>query len=183
MWNPVKALAQSFKRTKLSNHGEFREMMNMRTNSSNNTVYADAQGNIGYYHGNFIPIRDTLYNYREPVDGSEPGTDWQGLHPVDECITLFNPENGWIQNCNSTPFTSALQFSPKEQNYPRYMSIDRENFRGIHAIRLLTGAGDFTIDKLIELAYDPYLPAFEILIPGLMEAYHHNPSQGFKGSY
>ena len=180
MWKPVKALAQSYKRTKLSNHGEFREMMNMRTNSSNNTVYADAQGNIGYYHGNFIPIRDTLYNYREPVDGSDPGTDWQGLHPVDECITLFNPENGWIQNCNSTPFTSAQQNSPKKQDYPEYMSIDRENFRGIHAVRLLSGADEFTLDKLIELAYDPYLPAFEILIPGLVEAYHQNPSQGLK---
>jgi acyl-homoserine lactone acylase PvdQ len=180
MWDPVKALAQSYKRTKLSNHGEFREMMNLRTNSSNNTVYADAQGNIGYYHGNFIPIRDTLFNYQQPVDGSDPQTDWQGLHPVDECITLFNPENGWIQNCNSTPFTSALQHSPKKQDYPRYMSIDRENFRGIHAIRLLTGAGDFTIDKLIDLAYDPYLPGFEILIPGLIEAYFQNPSQSLK---
>ncbi len=177
MWKPVKALAQSFKRTKLSNHGEFREMMNMRTNSSNNTVYADAQGNIGYYHGNFIPVRDTLFDYTQPVNGSDPRTDWQGLHPVEECITLFNPDNGWIQNCNSTPFTSALNHSPRREDYPSYMSIDRENFRGIHAIRLLSGAKDLSIDKLIALAYDPYLPGFEILIPGLIEAFHQNPTE------
>ena len=42
MWEPVQALEQSYTRTKLNGHNEFREMMDMRTNSSNNTVYADA---------------------------------------------------------------------------------------------------------------------------------------------
>lgn len=177
MWDPVQALTQSYIRTKMSNHGEFREMMNMRTNSSNNTVYADAQGNIAYYHGNFIPVRDPYIDYAKPVEGSDPNTDWQGLHGVDECITVLNPKNGWIQNCNSTPFTCALEYSPKKEDYPGYMSIDRENFRGIHAIRLLTGINDFTLNDLIKLAYDPYLPGFEILVPGLVEAYLQHPEE------
>ncbi len=171
MWEPVKALSQSYTRTRLRNHQEFREMMNMRTNSSNNTVYADADGTIAYYHGNFIPIRDTRFDFTQPVDGSNPATDWQGLHPVEEAITVVNPPNGWIQNCNSTPFTSAAEYSPRAADYPAYMSINRENFRGIHAIRLLQEAKGLTLDKLIELAYDPYLPAFEVLIPGLVAAY------------
>lgn len=171
MWDPVKALTQSFTRTKLSGHKEFREMMNIRTNSSNNTVYADAGGNIAYYHGNFIPKRDTTFDYRNPVDGSNPATDWQGLHTVDEIITVINPDNGWIQNCNSTPFTSAGENSPKASDYPKYMSLNRETFRGVHAIRLLEQSKELTLDKLIETAYDPYLPAFEVLIPGLIFAF------------
>ncbi|MDY7396125.1 acylase [Aureibaculum sp. 2210JD6-5] len=171
MWDPVKALEQSFTRTKLNGHKEFREMMNMRTNSSNNTVYADAGGNIAYYHGNFIPQRNTKFDYTEPVDGSNPETDWNGLHTVDENITVINPDNGWIQNCNSTPFTSAGENSPKMEDYPNYMSRNLENFRGVHAIRLLEKANDLTLDKLIDMAYDPYLPTFEISIPGLVEAY------------
>ncbi len=181
MWEPVRALSQSYTRTKLNGHAQFREMMNMRTNSSNNTVYADAQGNIGYYHGNFIPVRDQQFDYTKPVDGGNPQTDWQGLHTVDESITVFNPPNGWIQNCNSTPFTAALEYSPKREDYPRYMSIDRENFRGVHAIRLLTGINDLTLDKLIDLAYDPHLTGFEKLIPGLIEAYYDNPSEELLG--
>ena len=51
------------------------------------------------------------------------------------------------------------------------MSINRENFRGVHAIRLLEKAQGLTLDGLIEMAYDPYLPAFEVLIPGLVKAY------------
>lgn len=174
MWEPVKALEQSYIRTKQDGYDGFRKMMDIRTNSSNNTVYADAEGNIAYFHGNFIPKRDTIFDYSEPVDGSNPQTDWQGLHTVDENILVLNPKNGWIQNCNSTPYTSALEFSPKREDYPNYMSRDQENFRGVHAIQLLTGRSGYTLDSLIQLAHDPYLPAFEALIPGLVRAYNEN---------
>ncbi len=174
MWEPVKALEQSYTRTKKKNHAEFREMMNIRTNSSNNTVFADSEGNIAYYHGNFIPKRDIQFDYTKPVDGSNPATDWQGLHSVDEAITVFNPPNGWIQNCNSTPFTSAAEYSPKKEDYPTYMSRIPENFRGVHAIDLLLNAKDLTLDRLIDMAYDPYLPAFEEVVPGLIRAYDNS---------
>jgi len=170
MWEPVKALEQSYIRTKKEDYKGFREMMDIRTNSSNNTVYADADGNIAYFHGNFVPKRDVSFDYSEPVEGSNPKTDWQGLHTVDENILVFNPENGWIQNCNSTPYTAALEFSPKKEDYPYYMSQDQENFRGVHAIGLLKDKKDITLDGLIALAHDPYLPAFEALIPGLISA-------------
>ena len=170
-WDPVNALQQSFTRTKTTNHVEFRNMMDMRTNSSNNTVYADADGNIAYYHGNFIPRRDHSFDYSQPVNGSIKKTDWKGLHTVDETISILNPANGWIQNTNSTPFTAAGEFSPKAGDYPTYMAPDPENFRGIHAVQVLTGESDFTLDKLIEVAYDPYLPGFKTLIFGLIDAY------------
>lgn len=180
MWEPVKALEQSFIRTKQSGYKGFREMMDIRTNSSNNTVYADAEGNIAYFHGNFVPKRDVSFNYEEPVDGSNPQTDWQGLHTVDENILVLNPENGWIQNCNSTPYTSALEFSPKKEDYPNYMSKDQENFRGVHAIELLTDRKGYTIDSLIQLAHNPFLPAFKALIPGLVKAYDASPKKELK---
>ena len=175
MWSPVKALEQSFTRTKKSNHKEFYEMMDIRTNSSNNTVYADADGTIAYYHGNFIPKRNEKFDYSQPVDGSNPETDWDGLHPLEETILVLNPPNGWIQNCNSTPFTSAAEYSPKREDYPNYMSSFPENFRGMHAIPLLTKAKDLTLDSLIELAYDTYLPGADLLISGLLEAAQKAP--------
>jgi len=171
MWEPAKALEQSYIRTKQDNYEGFRKMMDIRTNSSNNTVYADTGGNIAYFHGNFVPRRDTIFDFTRTLEGWDPDTDWKGLHTVDENILILNPGNGWIQNCNSTPYTAALEYSPKRKNYPRYMSLDRENFRGIHAIELLKGRTDHTLDGLIELAHDPYLPAFAVLIPGLVEAY------------
>lgn len=170
-WEPVEALIQSYTRSKTKNHEEFWEMMKIRRNSSNNTVFADADGNIAYYHGDFVPKRDPQFNYQRPVDGSNPATDWQGMHELDEIITIVNPDNGWIQNCNSTPFTAAAENSPKREDYPFYMAPDQENFRGVHAVRLLSEAKDLTLDGLLEIAYDPQLPAFEKLIPGVVEAY------------
>ncbi|WP_286754899.1 acylase [Roseivirga sp. UBA838] len=176
-WEPVDALIQSFNRTKTNNHEEFWEMMKIRRNSSNNTVYADADGNIAYYHGDFIPKRDPQFDYSRPVDGSDPRTDWQGMHSLEDIITIVNPGNGWIQNCNSTPFTAAAEFSPKQEDYPYYMAPDEENFRGIHAVRVLSQAKDVTLDGLIELAYDPYIPAFEKVIPALVAALERNSAK------
>ncbi|WP_162415353.1 penicillin acylase family protein [Cyclobacterium roseum] len=170
-WDPVNALIQSFTRTKLDNYEAFVEMMDIRTNSSNNTVFADAEGNIAYFHGNFIPKRDTSFDFSRPVDGSDPATDWQGLHTVAESIVIHNPQTGWIQNCNSTPFTAAGPYSPKQEDYPYYMAPDAENFRGIHAVDLLSQASEISLDDLIALGYDPYLPAFEYLIPELLAAF------------
>ncbi len=170
-WDPVKALQQSYIRTKQADLDGFLEMMDIRTNSSNNTVYADSGGNIAYFHGNFVPRRDPQFDFSQPVDGSNPATDWLGLHTVDETITVINPANGWIQNCNSTPFTAAGAFSPRPENYPVYMAPDAENFRAVHAQRVLKGISDLTLDGLLGLAHDPALPGFETLIPGLIAAY------------
>ena len=170
-WDPVSALTQSYTRTKQANYAGFREMMDIRSNSSNNTVFADSEGNIAYFHGNFVPRRDPTFDYSKPVDGSDPATDWQGIHTVDEVITVLNPPNGWIQNTNATPFTAAGEFSPKREDFPFYMAPDPENFRGLNAVRVLTGIEDLTLDGLIKLAHDPYLPGFEQLIAGLVEAY------------
>jgi len=176
MWSPAKALEQSFVRTKQSNYEGFNQMMQLKTNSSNNTVYADADKNIAYWHGNFIPVRDTRFDFAKPVDGSNPDTDWKGLHELEDHITLLNPSTHWLQNCNSTPFTAAGLDSPRPEDYPYYMSTAPENFRGVHAISLLEQTQKHTLESLIDLAYDSYLPAFEALIPGLVRSFDEAPN-------
>lgn len=176
MEEPLKALMQSYERTKARDYKAFNTVMDLRTNSSNNTVYADADGNIAYWHGNFAPRRDTMFDWSKPVDGSNPATEWKGLHEVSETITLFNPKVGWIQNTNSTPYTAAGADSPKRSNYPAYMAPSQENYRGIHAVRVLQNRKDFTLDKLIGAAFDPDLPAFDDFIPPLVRDYDALPA-------
>jgi acyl-homoserine-lactone acylase len=171
MQDPINALTQSYQRIKSNTFDEFRKVMTLRTNSSNNTVYADDKGNIAYWHGDFMPRRDTKFNWNVPVDGSDPATDWKGLHDLSEIVQVQNPPNGWIQNCNSTPFTAAGPNSPDRGKYPNYMAPDAENARGIHAVKVLTGQKDFTLDKLISVSQDQYLPGFEGLIPSLVKAF------------
>jgi acyl-homoserine-lactone acylase len=168
------SLQQSWLRTKANNFEEFKRVMNLKGNTSNNTMYADDKGNIAYWHGDFIPVRDKKLNWAKPVDGSVTSTEWKGLHRLEEIVHLYNPANGWLQNCNSTPFTVAGINSPKKENYPSYMAPDGENFRGVNAVRILNNQKEFTIDKVITKGYDTYLSAFEILIPALVQSYEKN---------
>jgi acyl-homoserine-lactone acylase len=168
---PLAAITQSYRRTKSANMREFTQWMELKTNTSNGTTYVDNQGNIGYWHGNFVPKRDPKFDWSKPVDGSNPETEWKGSHNVNEIVQIINPPNGWIQNCNSTPFTGAGANSPKKENYPAYMAPDAESPRAINAVRLLDREKQFTIDKVINAAYDTYLSAFETLLPPLFSAY------------
>lgn len=172
----TQSLIQSWVRTKAKSFDDYKKAMDLRANASNNTVYADAKGNIAYWHGNFIPVRDTKYNWADVVDGSTSATDWKGLHPVTETVHVYNPTNGWLQNCNSTPFSVAGQNSPQKSNYPTYMAPDGENFRGVAATKLLSQYQKYTLEKIIATGYDTYMPAFEILVPALVKAYAQLPA-------
>ncbi len=164
-------LVQSWQRTKANSFNDFKKTMDLLVNTSNNTVYADGEGNIAYWHSNFLPIRDTRFDWSKPVDGSIAATEWKGLHKVEESVHVYNPENGWLQNCNSTPFTVAGDKSPKKENYPKYMAPDGENFRGINAVRVLSQGSKYDLDKVISAGYDSYLVAFEMMIPALIQAF------------
>jgi acyl-homoserine-lactone acylase len=175
MEEPLKALMQSYTRTKARNYAAFYKAMELRTNSSNNTVYADGDGNIAYFHGNFIPKRDPRFDWSKPVDGSNPATEWKGLHAIKDTITLFNPASGYISNTNNWPFSSAGASSPRQQDYPAYMWSLPENARGHHAVRVLRDAKGLTLDSLITTAYDSYLTGFEPLVPKLAAAWDELP--------
>ncbi len=167
-------LIQSWERTKAKSFAEYKKVMDLLANTSNNTVYADEEGNIAYWHGNFIPKRDTSYDWSKPVDGSIKATEWKGLHTVNESVHIYNPPNGWIENCNSTPFTVSGEYSPKKKNYPVYMAPDGQNFRGVNAVRILPQEKLYTIDKVIAKGYDTYLSAFEVLVPSLISSFEKN---------
>ncbi len=176
MQEPVKALMQSYLRTKATDYKSYRKTMDLQANSSNNTIFADADGNIAYFHGNFIPKRDDSIDWTKAVDGSTPATEWQGLLPVDETPRLLNPDSGWLYNSNNWPWSGAGPSSLKKENYPTYVETGSESARGLHAIKVLGDKKDFTVDSLIAAAYDSYLPWFEKPIPALVKAWNETAS-------
>ena len=171
MNEPLAALRQSYLRTKATGYTSFQEVMKLNGNATNNTVFADKKGSIAYWHGNFMPRRDPKVDWSQPVDGRTPTTEWKGFHGVNELVQVHNPASGFIQNCNSTPFTVSGASSPAKARYPTYMAPDAENYRGLNAVRVLSSKGKFTLDKLIAAANDPHLTAFDELLPPLLKAY------------
>ena len=176
MNEPIKALTQSYSRTKAKDYKSFRETMELHTNSSNNTIFADGDGDIAYFHANFIPRRDASFDWTKPVDGSNPATDWHGLLSVDETPHLLNPKVGWLYNSNNWPWSAAGPDSPKKEDFPLYVETGGETARGLHAIRVLQDRKDFTVDSLIAAAYDRYLTWFEKPVPCLVRAWDDSPA-------
>ena len=170
MQEHVKALMQSYLRTKSTNYASYHLTMELKANSSNNTIFADKDGDIAYFHGNFIPRRNIMFDWTKPVDGSDIRTNWLGLLSINETPHLLNPKSGWLYNSNNWPWSAAGESSPKKQDYPAYVETGTESARGLHAIRVLRNKKDFTLDSLMAAAYDSYLPWFEKTLPALLKA-------------
>ena len=177
MQEPVKALSQSYLRTKARDYKSYKQTMELMANSSNNTLFASAQGDIAYFHGNYIPRRDASFDWTKPVDGSNPATEYKGLLKVDEAPNLLNPKSGWLYNANNWPWSAAGPSSLKRADYPNYIENGRfESARGLHAVRVLSDKKDFTLESLLAAAYDSYLPWFEKTIPTLLKAWDTLPA-------
>ncbi|MEO6406513.1 MAG: penicillin acylase family protein [Ferruginibacter sp.] len=171
----LEGLQQSWQRMKASGLVDFKNSLQLKGNTSTNTLFADDKGNIAYWHGNYLPLRDTTYNWALPVDGSLRSTEWKGLIDIDHLVNIVNPSQGFIQNCNSSPYSVSGFHSIPKENYATYMAPEPDNFRSIRAIEQLQKETSFTMDKLIALGYDHYLGIFDSLLPPLLKAYDGLP--------
>ena len=176
MWKPVPALEQSWLRTKTKDLDSYIDVAQLQANSSNDTILADRKGEIAYLHPQFVPIRDDRFDYTKPVDGSDPATDWKGLHTLDSLPNVVDPNSGFVKNTNNWPWTAAGKDSPRAKEYPRYMDQAGENWRGVHADKLMADAKHFTPESLMATAFDSWLPAFATLIPQITQAWDALPA-------
>jgi acyl-homoserine-lactone acylase len=175
----LKSLMQSWLRTKTRGFEDFKRVMNLRSNTSNNTVFADNRGNIAYWHGNFVPKRNAKLDWGKVQDGSISSTNWKGIHPLNEIVHVYNPLSGWIQNCNSTPFNVSGKSSPQKSHFPTYMAPDGENFRDINAARLFEKSDKLDLNDLINIGYNRNLVAFEYFLPKLIQSFDRNNTSEF----
>jgi acyl-homoserine-lactone acylase len=176
MNRPVPALFESFMRTKAHGYADFRAAMEFHANSSNNTLFADSTGHIAYLHVNYIPRRDTSFDWTAPVDGSDPASRYQGLLSFDETPHLLDPASGWVYNSNNWPWSAAGESSLNRDGYPRYVETGAEESpRGLHALRVLSEGRNWTMESLTAAAFDGWLPSFDRMLPPLLEAYDRLP--------
>lgn len=161
-------LVQSWQRMKATNLAEFTAILDLRANASTNTVYADRAGNIAYWHGNFVPKRPPGVDPSDPLDGSDPATEWDGIHPLSDLVQALNPASGFVQNCNSSPFSASGKSSIPIRQRPAYLAPEGENFRSLYALKMLSAPGRFNPQSLAALGYSTYLAAFDSLLPPLL---------------
>jgi penicillin amidase len=152
-------LRQALKMTKAHNFADWRAAMSELNLQMFNTGYADREGNIFYVYNGAVPKRDPSFDWTKPVDGSDPRTEWQGLHAFDELPQILNPVSGYVQNCNSTPFFTTDEGNPSIGDFPSYMVEDRfdDKRRAKVSRMLLRNMHDVTFDQWKAAAFDTTL--------------------------
>jgi penicillin amidase len=157
---------QAIALVKATNFEEFRAALAMNQFPFMNFIYADREKNIYFLYNGVIAKRDPQFDWNKPVDGADPRTEWRGFHTIEDLPQVINPESGFVQNCNSSPFTTTDKGNPDRANFPRYMveDADDDKRRAKMSRQLLREMYDLTLDDLERAAYDTtlYWPQHEL---------------------
>ena len=163
---------QWYRMMRASSFEEWRDALSVLSVSYMNTMYADAEGNIFYLYNHTIPRRNEGYNWSGILDGSDPGTEWDGYHSLEELPQILNPENGYLQNTNSTPFQATTAATIRRQDYPDYMvGAERDNRRAQRSRQVLQDVSRASLDSFSRTVWDTYMIAADEVLGSLFNEY------------
>ena len=127
------------------NWQEFTAALRDFTVPMQNCVYADAEGNIGYYAAGLVPIRKQG-NGAIPVPGSTDDYDWSGFVPFDDLPHSYNPPSGIIATANGRVVPD---------NYPFFIAAKWEApYRTARIFQLLREGKEFSSSDMLRIQMD-----------------------------
>lgn len=147
---------------KASNWAEFRSAAEDFAVPSQNLIYADRSGRIGYQAPGRIPIRKSGNDGTTPSEGWRPENDWTGDYiPFDGLPSVLDPEEGFIVTANQKVIG---------EDYPYFLTDDWDmGYRSQRIRDLIEQEGELTVAEMADLQLDDRNPLAPALVPRLLD--------------
>lgn len=143
------------------NWREFESAMARWLMPSENMIYADVDGNIGWIAGGIMPRRSWSGLLPVPGDGR---FEWSGFVPGEQLPRAFNPANGFIATANHNILPPGY-IIPLSYEWASRYRIDRVK-------DVLSQNRRFSVEDFKRLQHDDYSKLAEVLVPPLLAAAH-----------
>ena len=161
-FEPSRVLQSVIQLNRAANYDDFRAALSLWDIPSQNVVYADVEGNIGYQTPGLVPIR-AAGNGMVPVPGWTGTYEWTGWIPYDDLPRLLNPDWGYVVTANNAVV---------DRDYPyliaNYWAAGDRAQRIVDMLEAAMADGDVTADDFARIQFDSYslladryLPLFE----------------------
>ncbi|MGK0619091.1 penicillin acylase family protein [Meiothermus cerbereus] len=138
------------------NAEEFRQALRRYVAPMQNFVYADVEGNIGYFAPGWIPIRD--WDGRFPASASK-GQQWKGYLPFERLPQVVNPREGFVSSANNRVLPHGG---------PDISSYTTEVFRAQRIRELILARPKASLEDMARWQGDTYSIIAREMLPGLL---------------
>ncbi|MDF1839075.1 MAG: penicillin acylase family protein [Planctomycetota bacterium] len=154
--------------TRARNLEEFQEALSLGGFLFHNVMYADREGHIWYAYNGRIPRRERGGG-GDGILAGESRDEWLGYHTLSELPQVLDPECGWLQNCNSSPFAASSRSNPDPKDF--LVGPEEADGRADRSRALLSHSPRFDLDSLAAAAFDTRIASADTWIPEILEAH------------
>ncbi len=185
-FDQVGLMDQGYRMETAKNLEEMKQAMSMLQLMAQNIMVGTVQGDIFYVRNGRVPIRAPGANPGFPIPGNSSANEWKGIHPFSDLVQIANPPQGYMQNCNISPFglMKDSPLTPEKYAHAPYLYNDsrRPNHqRAQMALELLDAEQNMTLEKAMDIAFSPMVYQAELWQARIKEAWDREAGS-LKGS-
>ncbi len=150
-------LEQWFRMNKSKDFKDFESAMKIMAIPMFNTIYADKKGNIFYLYNALLPQRQDGFDWSgNAIKGNSSINLWTDYLPYEKLPKILNPQSGFLQNCNSSPFlTTTGNSNPDANLYQNNLGIEMfQTNRALRAHELYGADKSITRKEFYNYKYD-----------------------------
>jgi len=152
----IRQLEQYYRLGKAQSFDEWRAAMAMQALPNINYVYADREGNIGYFYNALLPLRAEGYDWQAYLSGDRSETLWSEFLPFESLPQVVNPPSGFVANSNHTPFRATIgPENPDPADFSPAFGIETDmTNRGLRALELFGADSSISREEFRRYKFD-----------------------------